>query len=155
MDLNLTLIIHDRHGRPPLAKDALLATANFTLSLLPARLARRIQALRNLPFIVVSNPHISKIYNNYVHSLSTLLPYQQKQITTMEEEKQFTGVMADLVDTHTNTIPVLARGFLECRKYISPSEVARYLDRHLRARIGTRLIAQRTGAGRSHHSCSA
>ena len=60
----------------------------------------------------------------------------------MEEEKQFTGVMADLVDTHTNTIPVLARGFLECRKYISPSEVARYLDRHLRSRIGTRLIAQ-------------
>jgi hypothetical protein len=91
---------------------------------------------------VVSNPHISKIYNNYLHSLSTLLPYQQRQITTLEEEKQFTEVMADLVETHSDTIPVLARGFLECRKYISPVDVARYLDRHLRARIGTRLIAQ-------------
>ena len=50
--------------------------------------------------------------------------------------------MADLVQTHSNTIPVLARGFLECRKYISPGDVTRFLDEHLRARIGTRLIAE-------------
>jgi signal transduction histidine kinase len=50
--------------------------------------------------------------------------------------------MADLVQTHNNTIPVLARGFLECRKYISPPEVTKFLEQHLRARIGTRLIAE-------------
>lgn len=50
--------------------------------------------------------------------------------------------MADLVQTHANTIPILARGFLECRKYISPADVTRFLDEHLRARIGTRLIAE-------------
>ncbi|GLI78383.1 hypothetical protein PoHVEF18_006697 [Penicillium ochrochloron] len=138
----LTLADLLRHGRPPLSKDALLASANFTLSLLPARLASRIQALRNLPFIVVSNPHVSKIYQNYRHSLSTLLPYQQRRITTLEEENQFGDVLADLVQTHTNTIPVLARGFLECRKYVSPADVTRFLDTHLRARIGTRLIAE-------------
>lgn len=46
------------------------------------------------------------------------------------------------MQTHSNTIPVLARGFLECRKYISPADVTRFLDEHLRARIGTRLIAE-------------
>lgn len=50
--------------------------------------------------------------------------------------------MADLVETHAHTIPTLARGFLECRKYINPAEVTRFLDEHLRARIGTRLIAE-------------
>lgn len=50
--------------------------------------------------------------------------------------------MADLVQTHSNTIPILARGFLECRKYISPADVTQFLDEHLRARIGTRLIAE-------------
>ncbi|THC87820.1 hypothetical protein EYZ11_012734 [Aspergillus tanneri] len=130
------------HGRPPLSDEALLASANYTLSLLPARLASRIEALRNLSFIVVSNPHISKIYNNYLHSLSTLLPYQQRQVTTLEEENQFAEVLADLVHTHTNTIPILARGFLECRRYVDPVEVTRFLDTHLRARIGTRLIAE-------------
>lgn len=50
--------------------------------------------------------------------------------------------MADLVQTHSNTISILARGFLEARKYISPKEVTTFLDEHLRARIGTRLIAE-------------
>lgn len=131
-----------RHGRPPLSTDALLSSANFGLSLIPIRLAHRIHALRNLPFIVVSNPHIARIYKYYMHSLSTLLPYQERQITSLDEEIQFTEVMADLVHTHANTIPVLARGFLECRKYISPEEVTIFLDEHLRARIGTRLIAE-------------
>ncbi|TEY73285.1 hypothetical protein BOTCAL_0080g00130 [Botryotinia calthae] len=129
-----------RHGRPSLSKEALFSSAKFTLDLLPIRLAHRIQALRNLPFIVVSNPNISRIYNNYLHSLSTLLPY--KTISTLEDEIRFTEVLADLVETHSHTIPTLARGFLECRKYISPSEVTRFLDEHLRARIGTRLIAE-------------
>ncbi|KAL9102126.1 MAG: hypothetical protein Q9163_002687 [Psora crenata] len=138
----LTLADLVRHGRPPISADSLLSSANFTLSLLPIRLAHRIQALRNLPFIVVSNAHISRIYNNYVHSLSTLLPYHDRSIHTLEEEVQFTEVIADLVQTHSNTIPILARGFLECRKYISPEAVTKFLDEHLRARIGTRLIAE-------------
>ncbi|PQE28718.1 mitochondrial pyruvate dehydrogenase kinase protein [Rutstroemia sp. NJR-2017a WRK4] len=129
-----------KHGRPPLSKEALFSSANFTLDLLPIRLAHRIQALRNLPFIVVSNPNISKIYNNYLHSLSTLLPY--KTISSLEDEIRFTEVLADLVETHAHTIPTLAKGFLECRKYINPLEVTRFLDEHLRARIGTRLIAE-------------
>lgn len=91
---------------------------------------------------MVSNPHIARIYSNYVHSLSTLLPYHERQITNLEDETQFTEVMADLVQTHSNTIPILARGFLECRKYISPADVTKFLDEHLRTRIGTRLIAE-------------
>ncbi|KAK5227065.1 hypothetical protein LTR72_003055 [Exophiala xenobiotica] len=138
----LTLADLVRHGKPPLRDAALLDSANFTLSLLPSRLAHRIQALRNLPFIVVANPHVSKIYNNYLHSLSTLEPFYKKPIETIEEEMKFTDVMADLVRTHSNTIPTLAQGFLQCRKYIEPAEVTTFLDQHLRARIGTRLVAE-------------
>ncbi|KAI9051711.1 hypothetical protein LZ554_004751 [Drepanopeziza brunnea f. sp. 'monogermtubi'] len=131
-----------RQGRPPLSKEALFSSANFTLSLLPVRLAHRIQALRNLPYIVVSNSNISSIYNNYLHSLSTLLPYNSKTISTFEDEARFTSVLSDLVETHSHTIPTLARGFLECRQYINPEVVTRFLDEHLRARIGTRLVAE-------------
>ncbi|EUC29658.1 hypothetical protein COCCADRAFT_8161 [Bipolaris zeicola 26-R-13] len=138
----ITLADLVKHGRPPLTTQQLLQSANFTLSILPARLAHRIQSLRNLPFIVVSNPHVSKIHSNYMHSLSTLLPWAEQEIKTLDEEIKFTEVMADLVQTHANTISILARGFLEARKYISPSNVTRFLDEHLRARIGTRLIAE-------------
>ncbi|CAI4216912.1 unnamed protein product [Parascedosporium putredinis] len=111
------------HGRPPLSESALLSSANFTLSLIPVRLASRIQALRNLPYIVVSNPNINKIYNNYVHSLSTLLPWYANHsahtpaIQTLEDEVAFTSALAEL-------------------------DVTRFLDEHLRVRIGTRLIAE-------------
>jgi signal transduction histidine kinase len=138
----LTFIPTCRHGRSPLTTSQLLASANFTLSILPARLAHRIQSLRNLPFIVVSNPHISKIHSNYLHSFSTLLPWAETEIKTIEDEIKFAEVMADLVQTHANTISILARGFLEARKYISPKDVTKFLDEHLRARIGTRLIAE-------------
>ncbi|KAF2747905.1 kinase isozyme 4 mitochondrial precursor [Sporormia fimetaria CBS 119925] len=138
----LTLADLVKHGRPPLTTPQLLSSANFTLSILPSRLAHRIQSLRNLPFIVVSNPHISQIHSNYLHSLSTLLPWAEREITTLEDEVKFTEVMADLVQTHSNTISILARGFIEARKYISAKDVTRFLDEHLRARIGTRLIAE-------------
>ncbi|KAH7022510.1 branched-chain alpha-ketoacid dehydrogenase [Ilyonectria destructans] len=136
-----------RHGRPPLSSESLLSSANFALSLLPVRLAHRIQALRNLPYIVVTNPNISRIYNIYIHSLSILLPYLHASrdghpIASLDDEVRFTNVLAELVQTHTDTIPILAKGFLECRRYISPVEVTRFLDQHLRARIGTRLIAE-------------
>ena len=85
---------------------------------------------------------MNKIYNNYLHSLSTLEPFYKKRITTKEEEVRFTEAMADLVQTHSNTIPILAKGFLQCRKYIDPLEVTRFLEQHLRARIGTRLVAE-------------
>ncbi|KAI5357960.1 putative PDK/BCKDK protein kinase [Septoria linicola] len=138
----LTLADLCKNGRQPLTKEALLNNANFTLSILPSRLAHRIQSLRSLPYIVVANPNVNKIHNNYVHSLSTLLPYAERKIESLEEEITFTEVMANLVNTHSNTIAILARGFLEARKYISKDEITRFLDEHLRARIGTRLIAE-------------
>ncbi|CAK7211336.1 hypothetical protein SEUCBS140593_001143 [Sporothrix eucalyptigena] len=135
-----------RNGWPPLGEKALLQSANFSLELIPVRLARRLQALRNLPYIVVSNSHIRQIYRNYRHSLRTLLPWWRRRakgaITTLEEEIAFTDVLAELVATHQNTIPILAQGFLESRKYIAPADVTTFLDEHLRARIGTRLIAE-------------
>ncbi|ROW14538.1 hypothetical protein VPNG_03194 [Cytospora leucostoma] len=152
--INISIIIttiitmKTRHGRPPLSAEALLSSARFTLSLLPIRLAQRIQALRNLPYIVVSNSNVTRIYNNYQHSLSTLLPWlddsprNSHNLSTLEDEIRFTEVLAELVHTHTDTIPILAQGFLECRNYISPHEVTRFLDEHLRVRIGTRLIAE-------------
>ena len=138
----LTLADLVRHGRQPLSQEALLESANFTLSMLPARLAHRIQRLRNLPFIVVANPNITKIYNTYLNSLSTLEPWYKKKIVTLQEEEAFTVAMGHVVGNHTNTIPILAQGFLECRKYIDPITVTKFLDQHLRARIGTRLIAE-------------
>lgn len=129
-------------GRPPLSPQALLASARFTREFLPIRLCRRIVALRNLPFIIVSNPHVSSIYDNYQQSLRTVQSFPISHPNTLAEEVAFTEMLIGIVKAHANTIPTLARGFLECRRYISPAEATKFLDHHLRARIGTRLMAE-------------
>ncbi|RKF59734.1 kinase, mitochondrial [Erysiphe neolycopersici] len=131
-----------KYGRTPISVNALLSSANSSLSLLSIRLAYRIKALWHLPFIVVANPNIKKLYTNYLNSLSTLLSHDFKHITKIDEETLFTKVLIALVESHSQTISTLARGFTECRKYMSPDEVAKFLNEHLHARIGTRLIAE-------------
>ena len=51
-------------------------------------------------------------------------------------------MLKDIVKTHSNTIPTLAKGFIECKRYIDPEDVGLVLERHLRTRIGTRLLAE-------------
>ncbi|KAG0136409.1 branched-chain alpha-ketoacid dehydrogenase [Tuber indicum] len=131
-----------RFGRPPLTTQSLLTSARFTREYLPVRLSRRIRALRNLPYIIVSNPNISTIYNNYIDSLTAILAFPAGSLTNLTEESKFTELLTEIVKTHSNTIPILAKGFLECRGYVTPEEATKFLDHHLRARIGTRLMAE-------------
>lgn len=77
-----------------------------------------------------------------MHSLSTILPFAEEKTGTVEDETRFVSILENLVQTHANTIPTLARGFLEARRYIPPVTVTKFLDEHLRARIGTRMIAE-------------
>lgn len=139
-DLNLKDLI--RFGRPPLSTQALLTSARSTRENLPIRLSRRILALRNLPFIIVSNPHVSQIFDNYRQSLRAILSIPFSHPTSPAEEVRFSEVLTEVVKTHSNTIPTLARGFIECRRYATPADVTRFLDQHLRERIGTRLMAE-------------
>ncbi len=67
----------------------------------------------------MSNPNINKIYNNYLHSLSTLLPWQHRTISNLDAEIRFTSVLAELVATHDQTIPILAvRNPSLCRRAV-------------------------------------
>lgn len=132
-----------RFGTPPLKPSALLASARSTRDIIPVRLARRILALRNLPYIVVTNPHIQQIFQLYNHSFDQLHSFPQNFPSTLDEETQFADVLADIVQAHSNIIPTLARGFQEAgTKFMSGSDITVFLERHFRARIGTRLIAE-------------
>ena len=51
-------------------------------------------------------------------------------------------MLAEMVNMHSNTISLLAQGFLESRRYVDGKQIAAFLNEHLRARIGTRLIAE-------------
>jgi signal transduction histidine kinase len=88
----------------------------------------------------VLHPSISQIYSLYYNSFRVISSTKPPQ--TLDDNERFVEVLERLVQTHLNTIPTLAKGFFEASRYISAEEASKILDNHLRARIGTRLLAE-------------
>ncbi|TKY87553.1 hypothetical protein EX895_003567 [Sporisorium graminicola] len=130
-------------GRRPgqaLTPEQLLLSAQHTHRELPIRLARRVGGFRALPFIVGSNPFISRIARLYASSFETLVKFGQ--IQTQQDNQRFTAVIEDLVAAHAQNIPTLARGFQEARKYMDARQISAFLDAAIHSRIAIRMIAE-------------
>ncbi|KAI8062930.1 branched-chain alpha-ketoacid dehydrogenase [Gongronella butleri] len=124
-----------KFGQTAAAKEC----AMYTRTELPVRLARRVRAFQTLPFIVGTNPYIREIYRLYYDSFESLEPYAQ---STTFDALAYADKLKDLVELHTDNIPTLARGFLECKQYMNSHDMAVFLDDMIKARIGIRLIAE-------------
>ncbi|SAM03563.1 hypothetical protein [Absidia glauca] len=129
-----------RFGQPPLSQENLRQCALYARTELPVRLARRVRAFQTLPFIVGTNPYIKEIYKLYYDSFEMLEQYSHRR--DEGDDMEFADKLKDLVDRHTDNIPTLARGFLECRQYMTNHDMAVFLDDMIKARIGIRLIAE-------------
>lgn len=94
----------------PLTPESVLRSVSFVLSEIPRRLARRACALETLPFIVGTNPYVSRMLNAYRQSFQFLASYPP--VTTLEENTSFTAELSHLVASHQNDIPTMAKGFV-------------------------------------------
>lgn len=65
---------------------------------LPKRLARRLMDLQFLPYIVVTNPHIKRVYESYYHAFSTLRALPPPQ--TIQDNAGFSALLVRLVNEH-------------------------------------------------------
>lgn len=54
--------------------------------------------LQFLPYIVVTNPHIKKVYDSYHHAFNTL--HKMPPVQTIEQNAEFTVLLKRLVDEH-------------------------------------------------------
>ncbi|KAJ3216079.1 hypothetical protein HDU67_009959 [Dinochytrium kinnereticum] len=117
-----------------------LESARFLHHELPKRLARRVRALQKLPFIVGVNPYIKKVYQLYYDSFEILRSIPQPIDEVSQAE--FSDTLGDLVSSHQDVIPQLAKGFQECGKYMTKESAASFLDGMIHARIGIRVLAE-------------
>lgn len=92
----------------PLTPESLLHSVSYVLSEIPRRLARRARALETLPFIVGTNPYMAKTLKAYRDSFQFLATYPR--ITTLDENARFTAELSQLVESHRNDIPTMAKG---------------------------------------------
>ncbi len=113
----------------------LLQNAIETSERLKISLARRLFALRSLPYLVVLNPSISSIYGLYLSSFNTIA-------STSPDSPNFVNALEKIIQTHTDTLPHLSRGFKEVSTYIDPDSATEFLNLHLQDRIQTRTLAR-------------
>eukprot|EP00842_Homolaphlyctis_polyrhiza_P004224 jgi/Hompol1/4802/HPOL_001273-RA len=108
---------------------------------LPIRLARRVRAIQKLPFIVGVNPWIKSVYELYRNSFERLSALPANP-SSPEDLKLLRDTLAELTETHKAVIPSLAKGFMECGRYMDPRAAQQFLDGLIHARIGIRVIAE-------------
>lgn len=120
-----------------------LKSARHAQRELPKRLARRLLDLQLLPFIVVTNPHIKKVYQSYYTAFETLR--QLPPVSSLEENANFTALLRKMLDEHAPMLDLLAAGLRECKsKELVGSCLALdpFFDNMLRSRISRRTIAE-------------
>lgn len=104
--LNLSTLLS--HGRHPLTPQSVLASVEYAFAEIPRRLATRIRSLEALPFIVGTNPYVAKTLNAYRESF--LWFAMHPPVTTLAENAKFVEQLADIVQSHNNDIPTMAKG---------------------------------------------
>eukprot|EP00916_Digyalum_oweni_P013715 GHVL01022503.1.p1 GENE.GHVL01022503.1~~GHVL01022503.1.p1 ORF type:complete len:362 (+),score=56.29 GHVL01022503.1:154-1239(+) len=140
------------------------SSANWVQRELPVRIAHRLYEFNRLPFIVVTNPHIHKVYKKYSSAL--IQSFSTKTIETKEQETELSNRLASLVSGSQDIIRLMQKGISDLRASHPDIELNEFLDRLFLNRIGTRVLMEQhlslhenfcnpdKSAGIINHNCS-
>ena len=95
------------------------------------RLAHRLRDMQTLPFVVVTNPHMSHVYDLYYKAFETLR--RIREIKSVEDNEQYCKVISETLQEHLTVIPRLAMGVLECQDLMRPEEMDKFMNTLLRS----------------------
>ncbi|CAK7272282.1 putative protein kinase YGL059W [Sporothrix epigloea] len=123
-----------------LTEARLISSANYVRTELPTRLAHRLRDIQQLPFAVVSNPHVHAVYELYYNAFDTLRKF--KEIKTLDDNDVLCNAIAQTLQAHLPVIPKLAMGILESSELMPARELDKFMNTILRARISRRVIAE-------------
>lgn len=123
-----------------LTEDRLISSANYLRNELPTRLAHRLRDMQKLPYAVVTNPHMSHVYELYYKSFENYrkLP----PVKTVEENDRMCKTVSENLSEHRSVIPRMIMGVLECHNLMPADDMDAFVNRSLRARISRRVIAE-------------
>lgn len=87
--------------------------------------------MQTLPYFVVTNPHISHVYELYYRAFEKYrrLP----EIKTLEDNDRFCRIIKETLDDHLTVIPRLAIGVLEVQGSMRPEETDNFMTTLLRS----------------------
>lgn len=95
------------------------------------RIAHRLRDIQQLPYVVVSNPHLSLVYELYYKAFERFRVVPE--IKTLEDNDDFCDILRTTLKEHLVAIPKLAMGVLECRDLLPPEVLDEFMNTLLRA----------------------
>jgi pyruvate dehydrogenase kinase 2/3/4 len=123
-----------------LTESRLISSANYVRTELPTRLAHRLREMQRLPYVVVTNPHLSLVYELYYKAFENFR--RVPVINTVEENDKYCKVISEALKEHLAVIPNMVMGVLECQELVQPDVMDTFINGMLRARISRRVIAE-------------
>jgi hypothetical protein len=95
------------------------------------RLAHRLRDMQKLPYVVVSNPHISIVYELYYKAFEKFR--KVPEIMSLSDNDRYCDILRETLSEHLTVIPNLAMGVLECQGLVKPDEMDHFMNTMLRA----------------------
>jgi hypothetical protein len=95
------------------------------------RIAHRIRDMQQLPYAVVSNRHISEVYDLYYGAFDTFRKI--KEIKTGDENDEMCKTISKGLRAHLTVIPKLAMGILECDGLMDPKALDKFMNTILKS----------------------
>lgn len=111
------------------------------------RLAHRIRDMQTLPYVVVTNPNFSIVYELYYKAFESLR--RVPEIKTLEDNDKFCKKISQTLQEHLAVIPKLAIGVLECRDLMKPEDMDKFMNTILRSVYMIFLLCSRPAANPS------
>lgn len=87
--------------------------------------------MQTLPYVVVTNPHMSHVYELYYKAFETLR--RVREIKTVEDNDAYCKVISNTLREHLTVIPRLAMGVLECQDLMKPEDMDKFMNTLLRS----------------------
>lgn len=127
-----------------LTEEKLIQGANYIVEEMAIRLAHRILDMQRMPYRVMSNPHMTQVFEKYTLAFDRCRKFGK--IKDMEDNARFCVLIADLLDKHGNIVPDLIVGVKEIVRTSSHEDDGPMLDQFMRtmlmSRISRRVIAE-------------
>lgn len=87
--------------------------------------------MQQLPYVVVTNPHISEVYELYYNAFDTFR--RIGEIKTLQDNDRFCATISRMLQAHLPVISKLAMGILECSGLMPADELDKFMNTILRS----------------------
>ncbi|EIW61947.1 alpha-ketoacid dehydrogenase kinase N-terminal domain-containing protein [Trametes versicolor FP-101664 SS1] len=121
-------------------EERLIKSANYVRTELPVRIAHRLRDMQALPYVVVTQEGVAKVYELYWTAFDKFRRFPE--ITNLQENDAFCESVRGLLNDHKSVIPNLSLGLSLSSPYLLPDRLDTFMRKMLVSRISRRVLAE-------------